>query len=121
MLAAPIPRDMVFDAGQRDVYRTPQNLESMFAGHAAPDIRADYVERVNNMLCEMYDAFSVASSPARLFYRWTDVVFVGLKIKDNTPRTEYKGKTYYFCSEDCKRDFIKDPDKYLASSIKKAG
>ena len=84
MLAAPIPRDMVFDAGQRDVYRTPQNLESMFAGHAAPDIRADYVERVNNMLCEMYDAFSVPGSPARLFFRWTDVVFVGLKIKNNT-------------------------------------
>lgn len=50
-----------------------------------------------------------------------DLACVEVKIKDNTPRTEYKGKTYYFCSEDCKRDFIKDPDKYLASSIKKAG
>jgi YHS domain-containing protein len=37
---------------------------------------------------------------------------------DVTPETaaatfEYKGKTYYFCSPGCKRDFEKDPEKYL--------
>ena len=26
---------------------------------------------------------------------------------------EYKGTTYYFCSPGCKRDFEKDPEKYL--------
>lgn len=35
-----------------------------------------------------------------------------------TPKTaagtsEYKGKTYYFCSPGCKRSFDKDPEKYL--------
>lgn len=25
---------------------------------------------------------------------------------------EYKGKTYYFCMEKCKKEFIKDPEKY---------
>lgn len=25
----------------------------------------------------------------------------------------YKGQTYYFCAEACKRAFEKDPDKYL--------
>ncbi len=25
---------------------------------------------------------------------------------------EYKGKTYYFCSENCKEHFNNDPDKY---------
>ena len=28
-------------------------------------------------------------------------------------KTEYKGKTYYFCSPGCKVDFEKDPEKYL--------
>ena len=42
-----------------------------------------------------------------------DLACVEVKIKDGTPRTEYKGKTYYFCSEDCKRDFLKEPEKYL--------
>ena len=37
---------------------------------------------------------------------------------DVTPETaeatfEYKGKTYYFCSPGCKRDFEKDPERYL--------
>ncbi len=28
-------------------------------------------------------------------------------------KSEYKGQTYYFCSPGCKRDFDKDPEKYL--------
>ncbi|MEN3017409.1 MAG: YHS domain-containing protein [Candidatus Methanosuratincola petrocarbonis] len=28
-------------------------------------------------------------------------------------KSEYKGKTYYFCAPGCKRMFDKDPDKYL--------
>ena len=27
-------------------------------------------------------------------------------------KSEYKGKTYYFCSEDCKKKFDKEPAKY---------
>lgn len=26
---------------------------------------------------------------------------------------EYKGKTYYFCAPGCKREFEKEPEKYL--------
>jgi YHS domain-containing protein len=28
--------------------------------------------------------------------------------------TTYKGKTYYFCTEACKRAFEKDPEKYIS-------
>ncbi len=28
-------------------------------------------------------------------------------------KTEYKGKTYYFCSDFCKRKFQKEPAKYV--------
>ena len=28
-------------------------------------------------------------------------------------KSEYKGKTYYFCCEDCKAKFDKDPEKYV--------
>jgi len=28
-------------------------------------------------------------------------------------KTEYKGKTYYFCAPGCKFLFEKDPEKYL--------
>ncbi len=28
-------------------------------------------------------------------------------------KSEYKGQTYYFCCPGCKRDFDKDPEKYL--------
>jgi len=30
--------------------------------------------------------------------------------------SEYNGKTYYFCAPGCKRDFDKDPEKYLNSA-----
>lgn len=29
-------------------------------------------------------------------------------------KTEYKGKTYYFCAPGCKRSFEKDPELYLS-------
>ena len=31
---------------------------------------------------------------------------------------EYKGKTYYFCAEGCKKTFINDPEKYLETKDK---
>lgn len=28
-------------------------------------------------------------------------------------KSEYQGKTYYFCSLGCKKDFDKEPQKYV--------
>ena len=42
-----------------------------------------------------------------------DLACVCVRIEPDTPRCEHGGATYYFCSEDCKRDFLKDPARYL--------
>jgi len=34
--------------------------------------------------------------------------------KEAAGTSEYKGKTYYFCSLGCKKDFDKEPEKYLS-------
>lgn len=34
------------------------------------------------------------------------------KIEKAVTQTEYKGRTYYFCTEACKRQFDADPDRY---------
>ncbi len=34
-------------------------------------------------------------------------------------KSEYKGKTYYFCAPGCKREFDKDPDKFLKAEEQK--
>lgn len=41
-------------------------------------------------------------------------VVCGMKIDPAKAKgkSEYKGKTYHFCSEDCKTKFDKDPAKY---------
>ena len=31
-------------------------------------------------------------------------------------KTEYKGKTYYFCAPGCKKSFDREPEKYLSSA-----
>jgi YHS domain-containing protein len=31
-------------------------------------------------------------------------------------KSEYKGKTYYFCAPGCKASFDKEPEKYLADA-----
>ncbi|MDY6930755.1 MAG: YHS domain-containing protein [Halobacteriota archaeon] len=33
--------------------------------------------------------------------------------KTATLKSEYKGKTYYFCAPGCKKTFEEDPEKYL--------
>lgn len=36
--------------------------------------------------------------------------------KKAAARSEYKGKTYYFCAVGCKKAFDKDPEKFLNGS-----
>ncbi len=35
--------------------------------------------------------------------------------KTAAAKSEYQGKTYYFCSLGCKKDFDKDPQRYIHS------
>lgn len=37
----------------------------------------------------------------------------GMKVKEDTPlKSQYGGKTYYFCNTACKESFDKNPLKY---------
>ncbi|MBA4383935.1 MAG: YHS domain-containing protein [Anaerolinea sp.] len=36
--------------------------------------------------------------------------------KTATEKSEYQGKTYYFCSAGCKKSFDKDPQKYMGKT-----
>jgi P-type Cu+ transporter len=39
----------------------------------------------------------------------------GMEVDEKTAagKSEYKGKTYYFCSTGCKKSFDQDPEKYV--------
>jgi len=43
-----------------------------------------------------------------------DLACVDVAVDDKTPKYDYNGKTYYFCSETCRDDFAKKPQKYAA-------
>lgn len=38
---------------------------------------------------------------------------MGVDPKKAAGKSEYNGKTYYFCSLSCKRSFDKDPEKFV--------
>ena len=42
-----------------------------------------------------------------------DLACLEVKITERTPRTMYEGKEFYFCSEDCKREFLANPTRYI--------
>jgi YHS domain-containing protein len=42
-----------------------------------------------------------------------DMACIVVPVTKETPRAEYMGKTYYFCSDSCRDSFLKDPEKYL--------
>jgi YHS domain-containing protein len=35
-----------------------------------------------------------------------------MALEADTPSAEYKGRTYYFCSDEEKQQFLKDPERY---------
>jgi len=39
-----------------------------------------------------------------------------VRVDERTPRALYKGKPYYFCTEECRDAFMKDPAKYVGKS-----
>lgn len=41
------------------------------------------------------------------------VCFMSVDEKTAAAKTEYKGKTYYFCAPGCQVRFQKEPEKYL--------
>jgi YHS domain-containing protein len=41
-----------------------------------------------------------------------DLACIDVKVGEKTPQYLYMEKTYFFCSEDCKNDFIKNPSRY---------
>ena len=43
-----------------------------------------------------------------------DLACVDLSVDSDTPSTNYQGKTYYFCSDTCRKKFEKEPAKYLS-------
>ena len=41
-----------------------------------------------------------------------------MEVDESNPpggKTEYQGKSYYFCAPGCKRSFERDPAKYVAN------
>lgn len=41
-----------------------------------------------------------------------DLACLNVHIRGTTPRAQYKGETYYFCSDECRDRFLKDPGRY---------
>jgi YHS domain-containing protein len=41
-----------------------------------------------------------------------DLACVEFRMKDSTPKVEYHGRTYCFCSKSCEAAFVKNPGKY---------
>jgi Cu+-exporting ATPase len=42
-----------------------------------------------------------------------DLACVDVTVRADTPRTQFRGQTYYFCSDQCRTEFMKDPERYL--------
>ena len=45
-----------------------------------------------------------------------DLACMKVDVDSKTPTVEYNGKTYHFCSEDCKKEFLANPAKYATKA-----
>jgi YHS domain-containing protein len=64
-------------------------------------------------------AKKVSSDPTVQDVVLDPVCGMDVKVSDSKFKSEYKGKTYNFCSADCKKSFDKDPSRYIGGSKKK--
>ena len=44
-----------------------------------------------------------------------DLACVDVDVDKKTPSYVYNGHTYYFCSNECKNEFARNPQKYLST------
>jgi YHS domain-containing protein len=44
-----------------------------------------------------------------------DLACLDVHVTNQTPTAQYQGRTYYFCSQECKAEFEKNPAKYAAN------
>lgn len=42
-----------------------------------------------------------------------DLACIVIPVTVDTPKVEYKGRTFYFCSDSCRDSFLAEPEKYL--------
>ena len=42
-------------------------------------------------------------------------VVCGMEVEESTApaKTEYEGRTYFFCSSSCKQNFVADPERFI--------
>ncbi len=47
----------------------------------------------------------------------------GMEVDPKTAlyKSEYKGQTYYFCAPGCKKDFDRNPEKYIKATQSDSG
>ncbi len=67
-----------------------------------------------NCACRSCCKTGQATDTTKQDFALDPVCGMDVTMKDAGHTHEYKGKTYYFCSETCKERFSKDPDKFLA-------
>lgn len=41
-----------------------------------------------------------------------DLGCMEVRVNAKTPRVQHDGQTFYFCSEDCKKEFLTHPEQY---------
>jgi hypothetical protein len=42
-----------------------------------------------------------------------DLACLCVRVDADTPSCEFAGEVYYFCSEECRADFLREPSAYL--------
>ena len=47
-----------------------------------------------------------------------DLACVCVKVGPNTPSCEWNGRTWYFCSEECRKAFLSDPRHFTPAAKK---
>ena len=111
-------RESVLDPGKK-VVAGYLSLMPSYAGHLDPEQLDDllaYVKSQHSMAGMNGMAATDAGTTALVI---DPVCHMQVRAIEETIHADYKGRTYYFCCQMCRDNFVADPDCYLAASADK--
>lgn len=48
-----------------------------------------------------------------------DLGCVIVRIDETTPKAEFNGQAFYFCAEGCRKEFLREPERYYREYLKR--
>ena len=92
--------------------------EKLVKGYGPSMPSYDWLEpaQVDALVARLAELGAQGSAPAPRALESDPVCHMKVSAADDVPHAEWHGKTYWFCNDECRKDFVKTPEKFAGGA-----